>query len=85
MTETGFEQALRQLDIVFVIDTTGSMQPCIDQVQQKLSHLAQTIAGASFRPDVAFGVVAYRDHPPEDDTYVTHMIFALQMRCSPSD
>lgn len=73
MTEMTFEETLRQLDVVFVIDTTGSMEPCISQVQRKLNHFAKTIAGASVRPDVAFGVVAYRDHPPEDLTYVTQV------------
>jgi Mg-chelatase subunit ChlD len=71
--ETRFEEMLRQLDVVFVIDTTGSMASCINQVQKKLNYLAKTIAASSARPDVAFGVVAYRDHPPQDLTYVTQV------------
>jgi Mg-chelatase subunit ChlD len=73
VAETAFEEMLRRLDIAFVIDTTGSMGAGIGQVQKKLNYFAQTIAGASTRPDVAFGVVAYRDHPPEDLTYVTQV------------
>jgi Mg-chelatase subunit ChlD len=71
MPESTFHEMLRRLDIVFVIDTTGSMGPCIAEVRKKLNHLASSVSGASVRPDVAFGVVAYRDHPPQEPSYVT--------------
>ena len=73
MNAVSFEDRLRQLDIVFVIDATGSMDSCIRQVQERLNYLAQAIAGAPARPDVAFGAVAYRDHPPQDPTFVTRV------------
>ena len=73
MEITNFAETLRRLDIVFVIDTTGSMESCIRQVQEKLNNFAQAITASSIQPDIAFGVVAYRDHPPEEMTYVTQV------------
>jgi Mg-chelatase subunit ChlD len=70
---TEVRMKLRQLDVIFVIDTTGSMQPSINEVQKRLKAFAQELAGADIRPDVAFAIVAYRDHPPEDPSYVTQV------------
>jgi len=50
------------LDVVFVIDATGSMGWLIDEVKQRVHFLAQWIR--ELVPVTRFGVVAYRD---EDD------------------
>lgn len=64
---------LRAVDIVFTIDTTGSMEPSISEVRTKLQSFAQELAKTDVAPRLAFGIVAYRDHPPEDTTYVTRV------------
>lgn len=67
------QQKLRRVDVVFVIDTTSSMGPAIAEVKKRLQEFAAELARSDLRPTVAFGVVAYRDHPPEDSSYVTQV------------
>lgn len=57
-----------RLDVVFAIDTTGSMGDEIEVVKAKLRSMVSEIARGTPRPDVRFGVVAYRDR---GDVYVT--------------
>lgn len=70
---TDVRDKLRAVDIVFTIDTTGSMQSSINEVRTKLQAFAQELAKSEVAPRLAFGIVAYRDHPPEDKTYVTQV------------
>ncbi|HUW14360.1 MAG TPA: vWA domain-containing protein [Anaerolineae bacterium] len=72
-TTRKIREKLRRLDVVFAIDTTGSMGPSIAEVKKRLIGFAHALAQAEVRPSVALGVVAYRDHPPEDSTYVTQV------------
>jgi len=46
--------------VVFVIDTSSSMQPYIDRVRAGMKSLYQRIARSSFGGNVAFGMVAFR-------------------------
>jgi hypothetical protein len=48
-------------DVVFVIDTTISMQPFIEGTRQAVQHVAQSISDAS--GNISFGLVGYRDDP----------------------
>lgn len=57
-----------RLDVVFLIDTTGSMGDEIDVVKGKLRDMITEIARGTPRPDVRFGLVAYKDR---GDVYVT--------------
>lgn len=57
-----------RIDVAFAIDTTGSMGDEIDVVKQKIVEMARKIADGQPRPDVRFGIVAYRDR---GDQYVT--------------
>jgi len=43
------------VDVVLVIDTSGSMSPCLDQLRQHLGALLQPLQGFSYR--VRFGLV----------------------------
>ncbi len=56
-----------RLDVVFVIDTTGSMGDEIDVVKQRLHAMVSEISSGQPRPDVRFGMVAFRDR---GDAYV---------------
>ena len=68
-TDTTNDIFSTHLDIVFTLDTTGSMAPYITQTKKIIES---TIKKYSERnQDVRFGIVAYRDFPPEENTYVT--------------
>ena len=54
-----------QLDLVFLIDATGSMGDEIDKLKASMHTIAAEVARLPARPDVCFGLVAYRDHGDE--------------------
>ncbi|MCB9781238.1 MAG: VWA domain-containing protein [Alphaproteobacteria bacterium] len=60
--------ARADLDVAFVLDTTGSMSGELREARARVRELAEALAAA--RPDetIRFGVVAYRDR---GDAYVT--------------
>eukprot|EP01029_Cantina_marsupialis_P009208 TRINITY_DN2151_c0_g1_i2.p1 TRINITY_DN2151_c0_g1~~TRINITY_DN2151_c0_g1_i2.p1 ORF type:complete len:367 (-),score=98.85 TRINITY_DN2151_c0_g1_i2:241-1341(-) len=60
----------KQLDLVFIIDATGSMGSWIRSAQQNVCDIVTKIT-ASEKADVRFGLVAFRDHPPQDSSYIT--------------
>lgn len=63
--------ALNQVDLAFVVDTTGSMGPFLTAARQQMADTLRTLAaGADFPPDLRVAVVEYRDHPPQDSTFV---------------
>jgi len=59
------------IDIVFCCDTTYSMHHYIENSKETIKKIVNTARGLSREIDVRFAFVAYRDHPPEDNTYVT--------------
>ncbi len=61
----GIRAGVRMLDLVFVLDVTGSMQPYIDAVKRTILDISKKIQDFEFQPDVAMGLVAYRDRDPE--------------------
>lgn len=50
-----------QLDLLFLIDATGSMDDEIDKLKATMADIADQIATLPERPDVRYGLVAYRD------------------------
>jgi len=50
-----------RLDLVFVVDATGSMGDEIDKLKRSMRAVADEIARLPARPDLCFGLVAYRD------------------------
>jgi hypothetical protein len=70
---------VRQLDVVFVLDVTGSMGPYIEAAKETVRELARRFRGLDFKPDVAFGLVAYRDHDKESGFVTQH--FNLDADC----
>lgn len=56
------------IDVVFVLDTTGSMSGLIAGAKQKIWSIANAIATARRTPTIRIGLVAYRDRK---DDYVT--------------
>jgi len=57
-----------RIDVAFALDTTGSMGDEIDVVKEKIVDIARNISAGQPRPDVRFGIVAYRDR---GDVYLT--------------
>ena len=64
-------EKLGQLDIVFIVDNTGSMGPYIQNVKTKILEIIRTIKKEELCHRLRVGLVSYRDHPPEETTYIT--------------
>lgn len=62
--------AKKTLEIVFVVDTTGSMGGLIDGAKQKIWSIVNDVMQRKDRPDVKVGLIAYRDN---SDAYVTQI------------
>ncbi len=58
------------LDVLFLLDATGSMADEIDQIKSTLLSIASRISDLPSRPDLRFGMVAYRDR---GDDFVTRV------------
>jgi len=59
------------IDVVFVLDTTGSMSGLIQTAKEKIWSIATTMASAQPTPEIRIGLVGYRDR---DDEYVTKIV-----------
>ncbi len=60
-----------KIDVVFVLDTTGSMGGLIQTAKEKIWSIATTMASAQPTPEIRIGLVAYRDR---GDQYVTKLV-----------
>lgn len=59
------------IEVVFVLDTTGSMSGLIQAAKDKIWSIASSMASANTAPTIKMGLVAYRDR---GDAYVTRMV-----------
>ena len=64
-------QQQSRIDVVFVLDTTGSMGGLIQAAKEKIWSIATTMASAQPAPEIRMGLVAYRDR---GDAYVTRVV-----------
>jgi len=62
------EESRAVVEVVFVLDTTGSMSGLIQGAKEKIWSIANAIVMGEPRPEVRMGLVAYRDR---SDAYVT--------------
>jgi len=60
-----------QIEVVFVLDTTGSMSGLIQAAKEKIWSIATSMASANSAPVIRMGLVAYRDR---GDAYVTRVL-----------
>jgi Mg-chelatase subunit ChlD len=60
-----------ELEMVFVLDTTGSMGGLIEGAKQKIWSIVNDVMKTPAHPKVRIGLVAYRDH---GDDYVTRVL-----------
>ena len=61
----------KRVEVVFVLDTTGSMGGLIQAAKEKIWSIASTLAQAQQAPEISMGIVAYRDR---GDAYVTQVV-----------
>ena len=59
--------------MVFVQDTTGSQGSYIKSARQAIRDICSKISASSAlsKDQIRFGLIAFRDHPPQDQSYVT--------------
>ena len=73
------------LDLVFAMDCTASMSSYIESGKNSIQNIVNVVA-AHEKTDVRFGYVAYRDHPPQDSSFITKchnfMKTPEQMKCA---
>lgn len=62
------EQQKPRVEVVFVLDTTGSMSDLIDGAKRKIWNIANAIVDSNPDADIYMGLVGYRDR---GDDYVT--------------
>ena len=60
-----------KIEVVFVLDTTGSMGGLIDAAKNNIWSIATTMASAQPAPEMHMGLVAFRDR---GDEYVTRVL-----------
>ncbi len=70
MSDSLVQAKRARVEIVFVLDTTGSMGGLIEGAKAKIWAIANAISGRDPAPEVKFGLVAYRDRC--DDYVVKH-------------
>jgi len=69
---TSSQTEMNLLDLVFVCDCTGSMGSYIHSAQHNIKSIVEGII-QSEKADVRFALIKYRDHPPQDHTFVTEI------------
>jgi Mg-chelatase subunit ChlD len=60
-----------KVEVVFVLDTTGSMSGLIDAAKENIWAIASSMAQAQPAPELRLGLVAFRDR---GDDYVTRVV-----------
>lgn len=63
----------KYVDVAFVIDTTGSMGAFINEAKKRLSTTLKELSSKN-DIDLNVGLVQYRDHPPQENTFVTQIV-----------
>ena len=58
------------LDVLFLLDSTGSMEDEIDRIKATLVSIADQVSNLPLKPDLRFAMVSYRDR---GDDYVTRL------------
>jgi uncharacterized protein YegL len=64
------EAKMPKVEVVFVLDTTGSMSGLIQAAKDKIWAIANTLATTKPTPDIKMGLVGFRDR---GDSYITKL------------
>ena len=63
-----------QLDLVFLVDETGSMGAYIEQVKRRLLELVAALRQSPLCRSLRLGLVTFRDHPPQEHSFVSRVV-----------
>jgi Mg-chelatase subunit ChlD len=63
-----------ELDIVFLVDETGSMGEYIEEVKRRLGEIIDALEEAPLCRSLRLGLVSYRDHPPQERTFASRVV-----------
>ncbi|EYF00518.1 VIT and vWA domain-containing protein [Chondromyces apiculatus] len=74
MLKDAADRAIGELDLVFLVDETGSMGDQIEQVKVHLLELIEALKAAPLCRSLRLGLVSYRDHPPQERTFVSRTV-----------
>jgi Mg-chelatase subunit ChlD len=66
-----------QLEVCFVLDTTGSMSALINGAKQKIWAIANEMINLEPRPDIKFCLIGYRDRGDDYITKVTDLSYDI--------
>lgn len=66
--EVGRENYHNLVDILFVLDTTGSMGWCIKESKKTIKKIIKKFSDKQY--NIKFALDIYRDHPPQEYSYV---------------
>ncbi len=72
-TDVSVMPVKRQVEVAFVLDTTGSMGGLIQAAKEKIWAIANTLALAKPAPEIKMAVVGFRDRGDEYITKVTDL------------
>lgn len=63
-----------EIDLVFLVDETGSMGQYIEEVKRRLLEIIESIRQAPLCKSLRLGIVSYRDHPPQDRSFASRVV-----------
>ncbi|GAA5820862.1 hypothetical protein JCM3770_007273 [Rhodotorula araucariae] len=72
--QPAFAAPQRTLDLVFILDCTGSMGSYIASATKNIELICENIVHSGSLPSadcLRIGLIAYRDYPPQDNSYIT--------------
>ncbi|XP_065843784.1 uncharacterized protein [Oscarella lobularis] len=64
-------EGIGEVDLAIVCDTTSSMSGEIEKARLLIKELIKAVKDEKLCTDLRIAIIAYRDHPPEESTYVT--------------
>ena len=70
---------MNKVDLLFIIDVTGSMGYTIQAAKQKMQDILTQLSD-QFKIDLRIGLSCYRDHPPQDSSFVTVIFNLLEIK-----
>jgi Ca-activated chloride channel family protein len=68
------KRQIGELDLVFLVDETGSMGAYIEEVKRRLLDIIAALKSAPLCRSLRMGIVGYRDHPPQDYTFASRVV-----------
>lgn len=68
------KKGVGELDLVFLVDETGSMGAYIEEVKRRLLDIIDALEDAPLCRSLRLGLVSYRDHPPQDSSFASRVV-----------